>query len=117
MSHVRRIDHESGRTNYDTSVSRSKPMNPSFGPWATAAATGANPQLNTFGKRRLAMLSSLKESSSHLTGRAVLVLSCLAIGALAIPTLKWASGGPLAGLAKPTGSGSLVLLVDDNSDT
>jgi len=87
-------------------------MNPSFGPWATAVATGANQQLDTFWKRRLSMLSSLKQSGSHLTSRAVLILACLAIGTLAIPTFRWASDGPLAGLAKPSGTSSLVLLVD-----
>lgn len=92
-------------------------MNPSFGPWATAVATGANPQLNTFWKRRLAMLSSLRQSNSHLTGRAILALACLATGTLAIPTLKWATAGPLAGLTSSTGSGTLVLLADDSPAT
>jgi hypothetical protein len=87
-------------------------MNPSFGPWATAVTTGANLQLDTFWKRRLSMLSSLKQSGTHLTRRAVLILVCLTIGALAIPTFRWASDGPLAGLAKPSGSGQLVLLVE-----
>lgn len=87
-------------------------MSESFGPWATAVATGANPQLNTFWKRRLAMLSSLKESGSRITRRAVLVLVCLAIGALTIPTLKWAADGPRQGLSKPGRDGSLVLLAE-----
>lgn len=88
-------------------------MHESFSPWATAVATGANPQLNTFWKRRLAMLSSLKESSSRMTSRTVLILVCLALGALAVPTLKWATEGPLSGLTKRADAGSLVLLVDD----
>lgn len=90
-------------------------MNPSFGPWATAVATGANQQLDTFWKRRLSMLSSLKQSGSRLTNRAVLILVSLAIGALAIPTFRWASDGPLTGLAKRSGTNSLVVLVDGKS--
>ncbi len=90
-------------------------MNNSFGPWSTAIATGANPQLNTFWKRRLNMLSSLKESNSGVTSRAMLMLACLAIGALAVPTLKWAAEGPLGRLGNSAGAGSLALLTDDNS--
>jgi hypothetical protein len=90
-------------------------MNESFGPWSTAITTGANPQLNTFWKRRLDMLSSLKESNSRVTSRAMLMLACLAIGALAAPTLKWAAEGPLGGLANPADAGSLALLTDGNS--
>lgn len=90
-------------------------MNLSFGPWATAVATGANPQLSTFWKTRLAMLSSLKGSSSRMTRRAVFVLECLAVGALAIPTLQWYTESPFGGLTKPALAASVVLLVDDQS--
>jgi hypothetical protein len=63
-------------------------MNASFGPWSTAINTGAKQELNTFWKRRLAMLPTLSQSGSRATWRALVVLGLLAIGALAIPTLK-----------------------------
>jgi hypothetical protein len=63
-------------------------MNNSFGPWSTAINTGAKQKLNTFWKRRLAMLPTLSQSGSRATWRALVVLGLLAIAALAIPTLK-----------------------------
>jgi hypothetical protein len=63
-------------------------MNKSFGPWTTAINTGAKQDLNTFWKRRLAMLPTLSQCSSRATRRAVVILAILAIGALALPTLK-----------------------------
>ena len=63
-------------------------MSKFFGPWSTAINTGARQDLNTFWKRRLAMLHTLSQSGSRATGRALVVLGFLAIGALAIPTLK-----------------------------
>jgi hypothetical protein len=63
-------------------------MNQSFGPWSTAMNTGARHELNTFWKRRLAMLPTLSQSAGRATRRAVVVLGILAIGSLALPTLK-----------------------------
>jgi hypothetical protein len=63
-------------------------MNASFGPWSTAIDTGAKQELNTFWKRRLAMLPSLSQSGTRATRRAVVILAILATGALALPTLK-----------------------------
>ncbi len=79
-------------------------MNKSFGPWSTAMTTGTNPQLNTFWKRRLAMLSSLKQSESRVAGRTVLVLGILAFGGLAFPTLRWVSKTGFAGQPDPSGT-------------
>jgi hypothetical protein len=76
-------------------------MSRSFGPWSTAIGTGAHPELNTFWKRRLAMLPMLGQTASRVSRRTVLLLGALAVVALAIPTLKWAGHDPLAGaLAK-----------------
>jgi hypothetical protein len=69
-------------------------MNRSFGPWSTAIATGANPELNTFWKRRLAMLPMLSQAASRVHRRTVLLLGVLAAIGLAIPTLKWAGHSP-----------------------
>lgn len=92
-------------------------MNSSFGPWSTALNTATDQQLDTFWKRRLAMLQSLNQTTSRLPRRAIVILACLAIAALAIPTLRWASNGPLASLTtRPSGGSSLVLLVDEKSD-
>jgi hypothetical protein len=79
-------------------------MNESFGPWSTAMTTGTNPQLNTFWKRRLAMLSSLKQSNSRVAGRTALVLGILAFGALAVPTLQWVAETGLAGQPNLSGT-------------
>jgi hypothetical protein len=65
--------------------------------------TGTNPQLNTFWKRRLAMLSSLKQSNSRVSGRTVLVLGILAFGGLAFPTLQWVAETGFAGQPDPSG--------------
>ncbi len=70
-------------------------MNRSFGPWSTAISTGANPELNTFWKRRLAMLPLLGQTASRASRRTLLLLAVLAAGALAIPTLKWAGQVPV----------------------
>jgi hypothetical protein len=64
-------------------------MNHSFGPWSTAIGTGANPELNTFWKRRLAMLPMLGQTASRVSRRAVLTLVVLAVIALLLPTLRW----------------------------
>jgi hypothetical protein len=63
-------------------------MNHSFGPWSTAINTGTRQDLNTFWKRRLAMLPNLSQSAGRITRRAVVVLGLLAIGGLALPTLR-----------------------------
>jgi hypothetical protein len=63
-------------------------MKSSFGPWSTAMNTGARQELNTFWKRRLAMLPTLSQSQGRATRRTVVVLGILAIGALAFPLLK-----------------------------
>ena len=80
-------------------------MNHSFGPWSTAIGTGAHPELNTFWKRRLAMLPMLGQTASRVSRRTVLLLGALAVVALAIPTLTWAGhdpfGNPVAHGAGP----------------
>jgi len=73
-------------------------MNRSFGPWSTAIGTGAPQQLNTFWKRRLAMLPSLGQSTSGTARRTVFFLAVIAISALALPTLKWATDAQAPGL-------------------
>jgi len=72
-------------------------MNRSFGPWSTAIGTGAHPELNTFWKRRLAMLPMLGQTASRVSRRTVLVLGLLAVAGLAVPTLKWAGHDPFGG--------------------
>jgi hypothetical protein len=72
-------------------------MKSSFGPWSTAIGTGAPQQLNTFWKRRLAMLPALNQTASRTTRRMVLVVGFLAAIALALPTLKWVAHGNSAG--------------------
>src|SRR5215831_8582904 len=74
-------------------------MNRSFGPWSTAIATGANPELNTFWKRRLAMLPLLGQTASRVSRRTILLLGVLAALGLAIPTLKWAGHFPIGNAA------------------
>jgi hypothetical protein len=69
-------------------------VNPSFGPWSTAISTGAHPELNTFWKRRLAMLPMLGQTASRVRRRTVLLLGALAVAGLAIPTLKWTGHDP-----------------------
>lgn len=46
------------------------------------------------------MLSSLKHSSSRITGRTILVLGTLAFAGLAFPTLQWVAESGFAGQAK-----------------
>jgi hypothetical protein len=77
-------------------------MSKSFGPWSTAMNTGARQELNTFWKRRLAMLPTLSQSGTRATRRALVVLGLLAIGALALPTLKRSTQAQA--LAQATGS-------------
>jgi hypothetical protein len=79
-------------------------MKSSFGPWSTAIDTGAPQQLDTFWKRRLAMLPALNQTASRTTRRTVLVVAILAAIALALPTLKWAGHGD--------SPGSLVVVVE-----
>ena len=66
-------------------------MKISFGPWSTAINTGAPQQLDTFWKRRLAMLPSLNQTESRATRRTLLCLGIVAVAALALPTMKWVS--------------------------
>src|SRR5579863_3636970 len=80
-------------------------MKTSFGPWTTAINTGAPHQLDTFWKRRLAMLPSLSQTTSGSSRRTLLFLAAVAIAALALPTLKWATH---AHSADP-----VVVVVDD----
>jgi hypothetical protein len=61
-------------------------MNKSFGPWSTAITTGANQQLNTFWKRRLAMLPSLNNTASRAARRTWLFLAVAGALAVALPT-------------------------------
>jgi hypothetical protein len=63
-------------------------MNKSFGPWSTSIDTGTRQGLNTFWKRRLAMLPTLSQGAGRATWRAIIVLGILAIAALAFPLLK-----------------------------
>jgi hypothetical protein len=74
-------------------------MSKSFGPWSTAINTGAPQQLDTFWKRRLAMLPSLDQTKSGATRRTVLLVAALAVAALALPTMKRAIQAQSAGTA------------------
>lgn len=74
-------------------------MNKSFGPWSTALDTGSPQQLDTFWKRRLAMLPSLNQPESRVTRRTLLFIGVVALAALALPTLKWATHMQSAGTA------------------
>jgi hypothetical protein len=78
----------------------------SFGPWSTAINTGAPQQLDTFWKRRLAMLPSLSRTESRATRRTLVFLGIMAVAALAIPTMKWTthmqSAGPAGAFADDT---------------
>jgi hypothetical protein len=67
-------------------------MNPSFGPWATAVATGADQQLDTFWKRRLAMLPAVTQTASRVSRRTWLLLMLAAVLGLALPTWRWGGG-------------------------
>jgi hypothetical protein len=70
-------------------------MNTSFGPWTTAMNTGADVQLSTFWKRRMAMLPVLCESAPRTSRRLYLLLAVAAAATIALPTLSW---GPAAKL-------------------
>jgi len=81
-------------------------MSRSFGPWSTAISTGANHELNTFWKRRLAMLPMLGQTASRVSRQTVLFLGVLAAIGLAIPTLKWAGHAPFGNpVAQGAGDG------------
>ena len=82
-------------------------MNQSFGPWSTAINTGAPVQLDTFWKRRLAMLPSLRQSTSGTARRTVFLLFAIAVAALAFPTLKWATHAQSAGSVVVLTNGAL----------
>lgn len=66
-------------------------MTPSFGPWATAIHVGREPQLSTFWKRRLAMLSAMSGTAPGLHRRAAVFLAAVALVALAWPTWQLGS--------------------------
>jgi hypothetical protein len=80
-------------------------MNTYFGPWSTAIATGAPFQLNSFWKRRLAMLPSLSQTTSRTTRRTLLMLLALGVAVIALPTIRWA--------AQAQSAGSAALYADD----
>src|SRR5262245_8124352 len=61
----------------------------SFGPWATAIDTGANPQLSTFWKRRMTMLPFLAHVMPRPSRRTLLLLGTLAAVLGAWPTIRW----------------------------
>lgn len=63
-------------------------MNTSFGPWSTAITTGANQQLNTFWKTRLAMLPFLNQTVSRGARRTWLFLGAAGALALVLPTAQ-----------------------------
>jgi hypothetical protein len=54
-------------------------------------------QLNTFWKRRLAMLPSLSGTKTGITRRTILFLAALGAATLALPTMKWVSHAQSAG--------------------
>lgn len=82
-------------------------MTESFGPWSTAINTGAPQQLDTFWKRRLAMLPTLNRSESRAKRRTLLFLGIVAAGTLALPTVKWAT--------QVQSAGQSVVLADDKA--
>lgn len=62
-------------------------MTGSLGPWATEASAGARVHLNTFWKKRLAMLPAVRRSGFRLGGWASLLLLGTAALVWALPTL------------------------------
>jgi hypothetical protein len=72
-------------------------MKTSFGPWSIAITTGANQQLSTFWKRRLAMLPSLNRSVSRAAGRTWLFLIAVGVIAVALPTAHTVTQPRIAG--------------------
>ena len=70
-------------------------MHNSFGPWSTSVGAERQPQLNSFWKRRLAMLATVSGTKFVLTRRKMLCLAFVAAAALALPTFYIA---PLAGV-------------------
>jgi len=67
-------------------------MNAHFGPWSTALNTATGQQLDTFWKRRLAMLPAVTQTASRVTRRTWLFLMLAAVLALALPTWRWGGG-------------------------
>ena len=70
-------------------------MHNSFGPWSTSVGAETQPRLNSFWKRRLAMLATVSGTKFVLTRRKMLCLALVAAAALALPTFYIA---PLAGV-------------------
>jgi hypothetical protein len=71
-------------------------VNRSFGPWSTAIATGSHHQLETFWKRRLALLPSLSRSGPNFSRRIALSLCLLGAAILALPILRLGAAPPPA---------------------
>lgn len=71
-------------------------MNSSFGPWSTAFDSGAQHQLSTFWKRRLALLPALGDSPQRVARRSAVLLGSLALLVLGLPTFERADRSQLA---------------------
>ena len=63
-------------------------MTQNYGPWSTAINTGNNPQLSTFWKRRLTMLSRIRHKRPNISRREILDLVALCLVVTSIPTLQ-----------------------------
>ena len=66
-------------------------MKPTFGPWASAMDSGVHPHLNSFWKKRLALLPALNQAPGGRTRIAVVVVAAVVVAALAVPTIRWAT--------------------------
>ncbi|MCH7990353.1 MAG: PQQ-like beta-propeller repeat protein, partial [Planctomycetes bacterium] len=62
-------------------------MKQNFGPWSTAINTGNNPQLSTFWKRRLTMLSDISRTQKRLRRSDCLWLGVIGLALLLLPTV------------------------------
>ena len=63
-------------------------MKTSFGPWTTAIHSGANAQLSTFWKRRLALLHLTSQSNSAAGRSTIATLTVVALVVVMLPTLS-----------------------------
>lgn len=86
-------------------------MNTHFGPWSTALNTATDQRLNTFWKRRLAMLPAVTQTASRVSRRTWLLLVLVAVLALALPTWRWRGGNAESLPPNDVGSGRVSQVV------
>src|SRR5262245_15217763 len=58
--------------------------------------SGVHPHLNSFWRKRLAMLPALNQAPGGRTRIAVVVVAAVVVAALAVPTIRWATQHPVA---------------------